>query len=140
MPPSRGSEYRLRLNRDTHKRIAQTIEKWVAKAAKVVIVAKGSWSSISNSKRYCPICLGNHIGDEKHYIHHWTNVNFIETRKSFVMELYKINTNNSLINSSPMDIIQWILSGKLMKEMSETGKFLNLMLELAEKLLREADM
>ena len=47
--------------------------------------------------------------------------------------------NNSLINSSPKGIIQWILSGKLMKEMSEAGKLLHLILELAEKLLREAD-
>ena len=37
------------------------------------------------------------------------------------MELYRINTNNSLINSSLIDITQWILSGKLMKEMIETN-------------------
>ena len=55
------------------------------------------------------------------------------------MGLYRINRNNSLINSSPKDITQWILSGKLMKEMSEIGKFLHLILELAEKLSREVD-
>ena len=66
-------------------------------------------------------------------------MNFIEPRKSFPRELYKINTNNSLIDSSPKDITQWILSGKFTKEMSETGKFLHLVLELAEKLLKEAD-
>ena len=79
--------------------------------------------------------MGNHIGDEKHYILHCTNINFIEPRKSFLTKLYRINTNNSLINSSPKDVTQWILSEKLVKEMSETGKFLHLILELAEKLL-----
>ena len=102
-------------------------------------IEKGRWSFIPSSKRYCPFCFGNHIGDEKHYILNRTNINFIEPRKSFLRELYRINTNNSLINSSPKDITQWILSRKLVKEMSETGKFLHLILELAEKLLREAD-
>ena len=102
-------------------------------------IEKGRWSFIPSSKRYCPLCVGNHIGDEKHYILHCTNINFIEPRKNFLTKLYRINTNNSLINSSPKDVIQWILSGKLVKEMSETGKFLHLILELAEKLLREAD-
>ena len=102
-------------------------------------IEKGRLSFISSSKRYCPLCVGNHIGDEKHYILHCTNINFIEPRKSFLTKLYRINTNNSLINSSPKDVTQWVLSGKLVKEMSETGKFLHLILELAEKLLREAD-
>ena len=83
--------------------------------------------------------MGNHIGDEKHYILHCTNINFIEARRNFSRDLYGVNTNNSLINSSPKDITQWILSRKLVKEMSETGKFLHLILELAKKLLREAD-
>ena len=61
------------------------------------------------------------------------------TAKSFLRELYRINTNNSLINSSPKDITQWILSGKLVKKMSETGELLHFILELAEKLLRDAD-
>ena len=77
------------------------------------------------------------MGGEKHYILHCTNVNFAEAKKPFLMELYRINTNNSLINSSLIDITQWILSGKLMKEISETDKFLHLILE---KLLREANM
>ena len=53
------------------------------------------------------------------------------------MELYEINTNNSLINSSAKEISQWILLGKLIREIS--GKFLHLILELGEKVLREAD-
>ena len=110
-------------------------------SAHVFPIEKGRWSSFPGSKSTVHVAWGitrgNHIGDEKHYILHCTNINFIEPRKSFLMELYRINTNNSLINSSPKDIIQWILSGKLMKEMSETGKFLHLILELAEKLLRE---
>ena len=61
-----------------------------------------------NSKRYCPLCLMNHIGDGKHYILHCTNINFIEPQKSFLRELYRINTNNSLINSSPKGITQWM--------------------------------
>ena len=64
--------------------------------------------------------------------------------KSFLIELYRIVTNNSLINSRAYRQLNgyyqfWILSRKLMKEMSETGKFLHFILELAEKLLREAD-
>ena len=99
---------------------------------------KGRWSSLPGSKRYCPLSLGNHKGDEKHYILHCTNINFIESRKSFLTELYRIDANNYLINSSTKDTAQWALSGKLRKEMSKTGKFLHLILELAEKLLREA--
>ena len=62
-------------------------------------IEKGGWSFIPSSKRYCPLCLGNHIEDEKHYILHCTNINFIEPQRSFLRELYRINTNNSLINS-----------------------------------------
>ena len=69
---------------------------------------------IPGSKRHCSLCLGNHpgnhIGDEKRYILHCTDINFIEPRKSFIRELYRINTNSYLINSSPKDITQWILS------------------------------
>ena len=67
------------------------------------------------------------------------NLNFIEPRKSLLIELYRIDTNNSLINSSPIDVTQWILSGKLIKEMIEIGKSLHFILELAEKQSREAD-
>ena len=41
--------------------------------------------------------------------------------------------NNSLINSSLKDIIQWILSGKLKEEMSETGRLRHLITESAER-------
>ena len=37
-------------------------------------IEKGRWSFIPSSKRYCPLCLGNHIGDEKHYILHCTDI------------------------------------------------------------------
>ena len=67
------------------------------------LIGKGRWSFIPSSKRYCPLCVGNHIGDEKHYILHSTNINFIKPRKSFLLtKLYRINTNNSLIKSSPL--------------------------------------
>ena len=42
-------------------------------------------------------------------------------------------TNNFLINSSLKDIIQWILSGKLKKEVSETGILPRLITESAER-------
>ena len=45
----------------------------------------------------------------------------------------KRKNNNSLINSSLKDIIQWILSGKLKKEMSETGRLPHLITESAER-------
>ena len=89
-------------------------------------------------QKICPLCLRNHIGDEQYYILHCTNSNFIEPRKSFLMELYRINTNNFCL--SPKDITnKRILPGKLMREISETYEFLYLISELGEKLLREAD-
>ena len=43
-------------------------------------IEKGRWSSVPGSKRYCSLCLGNHI-DEKHYILHCTNINLLSPEK-----------------------------------------------------------
>ena len=81
-------------------------------SAHTFLIEKGRWSFIPSSKRYCPLRLGNHIGDEKHCILHCTNINRkrINTNNSLInsspKDITRINTNNSLINSSPKDITQ----------------------------------
>ena len=37
-------------------------------SAQTFPIEKGRWQSIPRDQRLCPLCLGNLIGDEKHYI------------------------------------------------------------------------
>ena len=46
-------------------------------------VEKGRWQSIPRDQRLCPLCLGNLIGDEKHYIFYCTMDKLVDIRKDF---------------------------------------------------------
>ena len=46
-------------------------------------VEKGRWWPIPIDQRVRPLCLGNLIGNEKHYIVHCTNDKSVEIRKGF---------------------------------------------------------
>ena len=54
-------------------------------------VEKGRWQSIPREQRLCPLCLGNLIGDEKHYILYCTMDRLVDIRKDFVKELHESN-------------------------------------------------
>ena len=45
----------------------------------------------------CLFCLGNLIGEEKHYIFHSTNDKLIEIRKGFAKDLYEINLQSVML-------------------------------------------
>ena len=52
---------------------------------------KGRWLSILWDHRLRPLCLGNLIGDEKHYIFHCTIGKLGDIKKDFVKELHESN-------------------------------------------------
>ena len=54
-------------------------------------IEKGRWRSIPRDQRMCPLCLGNLIGDEKHYISHCTIDKLVGIRKDLVKELHESN-------------------------------------------------
>ena len=55
------------------------------------LVEKGRWRSIPRDQRVCSLCPGNLIGDEKHYIFHYTNGKLIIIRKNCAKELHESN-------------------------------------------------
>ena len=50
-------------------------------------IERGRWMSVHRNKRICPLCVGNVLGDEKHYIFHCTNINLVEIREKFLDEI-----------------------------------------------------
>ena len=53
----------------------------------------------------CLLCLGNLIGNEKHYIFHCTNDKLVEIRKDFVKEVYERIYSHALM----MQLLQNLL-------------------------------
>ena len=53
--------------------------------------------SLFEETKDCLLCLGNLIGDEKHYIFYCTIDKLVDIRKDFVKELHESNLNSSTI-------------------------------------------
>ena len=57
----------------------------------------------------CLLCLGNLIGNEKHYIFHCTNDKLVEIRKDFVKELYESNLQSCFNDATFTELTKIIL-------------------------------
>ena len=100
-------------------------------------IEKGRWMSVPRNKRICPLCTGNHVGDEKHYIFHCTNINLVEIREKFRDEIYKMSPDVIPRTESCFVLLtRLILSDKCEITWTVIGKFLSRLLKAAEVILR----
>ena len=100
-------------------------------------IEKGRWQSIPRDQRLCPLCLGNLIGDEKHYIFHCTMDKLVDIRKDFVKELHESNLQSCFNDAAFSEVTGMILKGTCCMKLDKIGKFLSAVLERTDALLRE---
>ena len=100
-------------------------------------IEKGRWQSIPRDQRLCPLCLGNLIGDEKHYIFHCTMDKLVDIRKDFVKELHESNLQSCFSDAAFSELTGMILKGTCCMKLDKIGKFLSAVLERTDALLRE---
>ena len=103
-------------------------------------IERGRWMSLHRNKRICPLCIGNVLGDEKHYIFHCTNINLVEIREKFLDEIYK--TSPEIVpetESCFLRLTKLILSDKCEITWTTTGKFLSKLLNITEEILRASN-
>ena len=96
--------------------------------------------SVHRNKRICPLCIGNDLADEKHYIFHCTNINLVEIRKKFLNEIYK--TSPDIVpktESCSLRLTKLILSVKCEIRWTIIGKFLSTLLNTTEEILRASN-
>ena len=72
--------------------------------------ALARWWSIPRDQRLCPLCLGNLIGDEKHYTFHCTTDKLVDTRKDFVKELHESNLQSCFNDAAFSELTSMILN------------------------------
>ena len=89
-------------------------------------IEKGRWRSIPRDQRLCPLCL---IGDEKHYIFHFTIDKLVDTRKYFVKESHESNLQSSFNDAAFSELTRMILKGTCCMKLDKNGKFLSAVLE-----------
>ena len=90
--------------------------------------------------RICPLCIGNDLGDEKHYIFHCTNINLVEVREKFLDEIYK--TSPEIVpktESCFLRLTKLILSDKCEITWMTVGKFLSKLLNTTEEISRASN-
>ena len=95
-------------------------------------IEKDRWRSIPRDQRICPLCLGNLIGDEKHYIFHCTIDKLVDIRKDFVKELHERNSHLCFDDAA-------FTKGTCHIKLDKIGKFLSAILESTDALLRETE-
>ena len=87
----------------------------------------------------CPLCLGNLIGDEKHYIFHCTKERFCEGK--IVKELSDSNLQSCFNDAAFTELTRMILNGTFQlschMKLDRIGKFLSATLERTDVLLRK---
>ena len=96
--------------------------------------------SVNRNKRICPLCIGNDLGDEKHYIFHCTNINLVEIREKFLDKIYK--TAPDIVpktESCFLRLTKLILSDKCEITWTTIGKFLSKLLNTTEEILRASN-
>ena len=87
----------------------------------------------------CPLCLGDLIGDEKHYIFHCTIDKLVDIRKDFVKELHESNLQSCFKDAVFTELTGMILKGTSRIKLDKIGKFLSAILERTDALLRETE-
>ena len=103
-------------------------------------IERGRWMSVRRNKRICPLCIGNDLGDEKHYIFHCTNINLVEIREKFPDEIYK--TSPDIVpktESCFLRLTKLILSVKCEITWTTIGKFLSKLPNTTEEILRASN-
>ena len=103
-------------------------------------IERGRWTSVHRNKRICPLCIGNDLGDEKHYIFHCTNVNLVEIREKFSDEIYK--TSPEIVpktESCFLRLTKLILSDKCEITWTTIDKFLSKLLNTTEEIIRASN-
>ena len=103
-------------------------------------IERGRWMSVHRNKRICPLCIGNDLGDEKHYIFHCTNINLVEVREKFLDEIYK--TSPEIVpktESCFLRLTKLILSDKCDITWTTIGKFLSKLPNTTEEILRASN-
>ena len=90
-------------------------------------------------QRVCLLCLGNLIGNEKHYIFHCTNDKLVEIRKDFVKELYESNLQSCFNDATFTELTKIIFLGICHMKLDKIGKFLSAILVRTDVLLRETE-
>ena len=88
-------------------------------------IETGRWKSIEKDKRICTICIGNQLGDEKHYIFHCTHIEPVKARMNFG-KLASINISRSSLTMIMNNILNCITE----TTPNEVGKFLNNLITL----------
>ena len=66
------------------------------------------WKSIEKDKRACTLCIGNQVGDEKHYIFNCTHIELVKARKYCFSKLASINRSKSSFTTIMDNIINCI--------------------------------
>ena len=102
-------------------------------------IVKGRWRSIPGDQRLCPLCLGNPIGDEKHYIFHCAINKLVDIRKDFVQKLHESHLQSCFNDAAFTELTGTILKGSCGMKLDKTGEFLSAILERTDALLRETE-
>ena len=102
-------------------------------------IEKGRCQSIPRDPRLCPLCLGNLIGDEKHYIFYCTIDKLVDIRKDFVKELHESNLQSCFNDAAFQNSLGMILKGTCRMKLDKIGKFLSAVLVRTDALLRETE-
>ena len=88
-------------------------------------IETGRWKSIERDKR---ICIGNQLGDEKHYIFHCIHIELVKARMNF-SKVASINRSRSSLTMIMNNILNCITE----TTPSEVGKFLNNLITLFDE-------
>ena len=83
----------------------------------------------------CPLCLSNLIGDEKHYIFHYTNGKLIKIRKNCANELHESNLQSCFNDAAFTELTRMIFKGNCHMKLDKIGKFISAVLERTDVLL-----
>ena len=87
----------------------------------------------------CSLCLGNLIGDEKHYIFRFTNDKLVEIRKCFVKDLCENNLQSCFNDAAFTELTRMIVNKTCRMKLDKICKFLSAVLERTNVFLRETE-
>ena len=96
-------------------------------------IETGRWQNTERNKRFCPLCFGNKIGDEHHYLFQCTHPNFVNIHKTIWAQLKE----NKTLTSEKMDtkdILISILTNKNETSITTIGKYLYKIIDTYKKL------
>ena len=91
-------------------------------------IEKGRQSGILRKDRLCTLCNENEIGDEKHYFLKCSHEKFLSIRNMFKENLYRINSNLTLLPDDSLFIYLIALKDKEFTHL--TGEYVFKILQL----------